>query len=445
MNRVLWTILLAILSLHLSFAQKDGEILSISQFEKINPNASIQNIYIDNDNIKWIATSKDLYKITADHTIESIQCEIDNLVLLRQHGGNANLIIPKNQLRHFKAADNATSNVYSDNINTTFFDKTKKMLWLGTSQSGMYRYHINANLRLVERLNIKNSQLHSNKINSILVDKYGREWIATDGGVLYGEKKKWKAYHEGKKILLIKELNDDVWIVAENEIWLVDKTNNWQSLDVKLILSKKNIRDMVCAKNGELWIASDILSCYDRTTKESIIINQSQALSKSKITCLSFDQKNKLWIGTANNGVFTIEKKQESIVKNKTQLFQGQAISKGQIITLDKVYFEADSTALSYTSIPIIQDLYQFLKGNPTVKIEVGGHTNNIPEDSYCNQLSTQRAQSVANYLIQKGISSQRVQYRGYGKNQPIATNDSKEGRRRNQRVEIKILEVAID
>jgi len=137
------------------------------------------------------------------------------------------------------------------------------------------------------------------------------------------------------------------------------------------------------------------LTCYDKATKESIIINQSQVLTNAEITCLSFDQADNLWVGTVNNGIFIIKKEQQATTQNEglsqannPQLFQGQAITKGQIITLDKVYFEADSTELSQLSIPIIQDLYQFLEGNPTVSIEVGGHTNNIPEDKYCRQLS---------------------------------------------------------
>jgi len=76
------------------------------------------------------------------------------------------------------------------------------------------------------------------------------------------------------------------------------------------------------------------------------------------------------------------------------------------------------------------------------VVIEVAGHTNNLPSDAFADQLSTARAQSVANYLFDKGIDPKRVVFKGYGKRLPLVPNTSPEGRRTNQRVEIKLLKV---
>jgi outer membrane protein OmpA-like peptidoglycan-associated protein len=74
--------------------------------------------------------------------------------------------------------------------------------------------------------------------------------------------------------------------------------------------------------------------------------------------------------------------------------------------------------------------------------IEVAGHTNNQPSDAFADQLSTARAKAVAEYLFAKGVDPKRVQYKGYGKRLPLVPNTSPEGRRTNQRVEIKILRV---
>jgi len=78
---------LVILSLNLSFAQQEGEDISVIQSTAIHSNATIQNIYIDN-NTQWIATSKGLYKITANDTVESIQSDKANFTLLRQKRTN---------------------------------------------------------------------------------------------------------------------------------------------------------------------------------------------------------------------------------------------------------------------------------------------------------------------------------------------------------------------
>jgi outer membrane protein OmpA-like peptidoglycan-associated protein len=77
-----------------------------------------------------------------------------------------------------------------------------------------------------------------------------------------------------------------------------------------------------------------------------------------------------------------------------------------------------------------------FLSNNPQFALEVGGHTNSLPNDDFCDKLSTERAKSVVVYLQKLGINSQRMSYVGYGKRRPIADNSTKEGQRKNQRVE---------
>jgi outer membrane protein OmpA-like peptidoglycan-associated protein len=113
---------------------------------------------------------------------------------------------------------------------------------------------------------------------------------------------------------------------------------------------------------------------------------------------------------------------------------------KGETIRLERIIFKADSYELQPDSEPSLQEVFTFLKDNPDVTVEVGGHTNGIPPDAFCDELSTNRAKNVANWLIQQGIAPNRVQYKGYGKRKPLASNGTKEGRAQNQRVEVKIL-----
>ncbi len=88
----------------------------------------------------------------------------------------------------------------------------------------------------------------------------------------------------------------------------------------------------------------------------------------------------------------------------------------------------------------MLDELYDFMSENGSVVIEIGGHTNNVPPDDFADKLSTDRAKTVADYLFAKGIDPKRVVYKGYGKRLPLVPNTSPEGRRTNQRVEIKIL-----
>ncbi len=112
----------------------------------------------------------------------------------------------------------------------------------------------------------------------------------------------------------------------------------------------------------------------------------------------------------------------------------------GSVIRLERLFFKADSSAINAASLPLLNEIYSFLKANPDVVIEVGGHTNGRPPDEFCDKLSTARAEAVVEYLTRRGIERARLYPKGYGKRNPIASNETELGRKRNQRVEIKVL-----
>ncbi len=122
--------------------------------------------------------------------------------------------------------------------------------------------------------------------------------------------------------------------------------------------------------------------------------------------------------------------------------FDRKNIKEGLTIPVENIFFQADKFDIKPESESGLMEVYRFLQSNPDVKVEVGGHTNNIPEQDFCDSLSTSRARAVSNWLIEKGISVERLQFKGYGKRMPIAPNTNAAGRRKNQRVEIKILDM---
>ena len=122
--------------------------------------------------------------------------------------------------------------------------------------------------------------------------------------------------------------------------------------------------------------------------------------------------------------------------------YKGEKIRKGSIIRLEKVYFDADKFDIKSECELGLKEVYNFLASNKEVSVEVGGHTNNNPSDQFANDLSTNRAKSVASWLIAQGIPPTRVQFKGYGKTRPIESNLTPEGRKKNQRVEIKVLNI---
>jgi len=125
--------------------------------------------------------------------------------------------------------------------------------------------------------------------------------------------------------------------------------------------------------------------------------------------------------------------------KNIPELTAGR-IRNGQAIRVEQLQFDIDSINIKASFKPILDEVFDFLTDNPGIVVEVGGHTNGLCQDEFCIKLSTARAKSVAEYLINRGIDAKRVLFKGYGRTVPIATNSTPEGRQKNQRVEIKIV-----
>ncbi|HAC25296.1 MAG TPA: hypothetical protein DCE81_10300 [Cytophagales bacterium] len=107
--------------------------------------------------------------------------------------------------------------------------------------------------------------------------------------------------------------------------------------------------------------------------------------------------------------------------------------------TLNNVFFETNSYALSEKSKTELSQLAQFLRDNPEIAIEIQGHTDNVGQESYNQELSLKRCQSVQHFLTDNGITSARLSARGFGASKPIAKNDSEKNRQRNRRIEIMI------
>ena len=117
-----------------------------------------------------------------------------------------------------------------------------------------------------------------------------------------------------------------------------------------------------------------------------------------------------------------------------------ERLREGQTIKIEKLEFPSNSSKIQETSFASLDEVFNLLNGNINLIVEIGGHTNLIMEDEASIRLSRDRAQSVADYLVKKGIERKRLAVKGYGKSKPIATEMSKAANQLNQRVEIKIL-----
>ena len=115
-------------------------------------------------------------------------------------------------------------------------------------------------------------------------------------------------------------------------------------------------------------------------------------------------------------------------------------IEVGEVIRLNSVFFEFNKADLKSESYNELDRLYDILMKSPGLKIEIAGHTDDKGSEQYNMTLSNSRALSVRKYLLDKGISADRLKSRGYGETQPVVANDSEENRAYNRRVEFRVL-----
>src|ERR1043165_4477909 len=105
------------------------------------------------------------------------------------------------------------------------------------------------------------------------------------------------------------------------------------------------------------------------------------------------------------------------------------------------VYFEFNKATIKPVSFPLLNEAAQAMKDNPTLKVEVQGHTDSVGNDAFNLKLSQKRAESVKAYLVKQGVAADRMVPKGYGENVPIADNRTADGRSQNRRVEFIITE----
>ena len=115
-------------------------------------------------------------------------------------------------------------------------------------------------------------------------------------------------------------------------------------------------------------------------------------------------------------------------------------LTAGSVIALRNIFFNTASYELLPTSNAELDKLTALLKSNPALRIELGGHTDNVGADAANLSLSDQRAKAVRDHLVSKGIDGSRITARGYGETKPVATNDTEEGRAQNRRTEVTVL-----
>lgn len=158
------------------------------------------------------------------------------------------------------------------------------------------------------------------------------------------------------------------------------------------------------------------------------------ALPSGKNYALTIEKEGHLF---HSENFYLVKKKGFTEAKKNVKLL---SLKTGSKVVLKNIFFATASYNLSPSSNSELNKLVTLLKNNPSIKIEIAGHTDNTGNEDSNITLSTNRAKAVKSYLTNKGISASRIRSKGYGSNKPIATNETPKGRKQNRRTEFVIV-----
>jgi len=217
-----------------------------------------------------------------------------------------------------------------------------------------------------------------------------------------------------------------------------------EAMPQKVTYIKGNVEDSSSGQKLEAYIEvvrlRDGAVVYSKTTDQ---ITGSFLAGLKLGEDYSFHISKKGYLLFSENFSLTNPPKKNDLDFAKSILINLRVIALGKKDILRNIFFETNSYILKEESKIELSQVIRFMKINPTLKMEISGHTDNIGEDAKNITLSENRARTVYNYLIQYGkLSSNRFTFKGYGKTQPIASNKTDYGRSRNRRTEFKIIGV---
>ena len=156
-------------------------------------------------------------------------------------------------------------------------------------------------------------------------------------------------------------------------------------------------------------------------------LNKNNALQIQKEGYLFYSQNIHFKEYTTSSKPFELDVFLEPIATNST-------------LVLNNVFYDFDKSNLKTESFIELDKLVDLLYKNPSLKIEIGGYTDDKGDEKYNQILSQKRAETVLDYLVQKGIDKMRLNAKGYGESKPIAPNDTEENKAKNRRTEVKVL-----
>ncbi len=240
------------------------------------------------------------------------------------------------------------------------------------------------------------------------------------------------------------EINSELYLPLSESVDLTDvEKGDTVYRDFTLLLPQTTLRGQILDESGR-GIRGKV-QIDDAGTLETVMVIETDAEGRYR-TPINEGRLYRL-TPVVPEYIPTPEELDAGGVKRGAQLVQDlhvisidQAIATGATFRLDNIFFDFDKSDLKSESIPELRKLVSLLNDYPSIRVEIGAHTDSDGSDEYNFGLSQRRAQSVVNWLIENGIATGRLVSKGYGETLPLATNETPEGRALNRRVEFKLV-----
>ncbi|MGB1248219.1 MAG: OmpA family protein [Chitinophagales bacterium] len=194
--------------------------------------------------------------------------------------------------------------------------------------------------------------------------------------------------------------------------------------------------------NATTDAVSGLIRVYDLSTGSLYKVMSSDKMDGSFLLTLPVGKNYSYTVTSDGYLPFSANFSIEDVAVYETYFLEAglaKAIS-GQEFALHNVFFDSNSATLKDESKVELKQLFKFLKNNPEMQIEIGGHTDDVGEENDNQILSENRAKAVLDYLVENGIDADRLTSVGYGETVPIVENNSDENRAKNRRTTFKVL-----
>jgi outer membrane protein OmpA-like peptidoglycan-associated protein len=235
---------------------------------------------------------------------------------------------------------------------------------------------------------------------------------------------------------------------AKTAYYASDRSDSHGGLDIYSFELRENIRPY-----KTLWVRGKV---YDKKTTKGLpsAVELIDLASKQLISKVQTDEQGNylITLPVGKDYAFNVNRKGYLFFSDNFQLSQHspdstyekniplQPLEANATIVLKNIFFDVNKYDLKPESETELDKVIQLLNENPTLKIQINGHTDSIGKASDNQKLSENRAKAVVTYLITKGVNSTRLVSKGFGATQPLAVNKTEEGRALNRRTELKVL-----